>query len=210
MSFLIGITGGSASGKTRLARTVQDKLARHGVTLISEDDYYVDAASMPGFDPSTFNFDEPAAKEHDLLVEHLAALHEGRSVDMPLYDFATHGRKAETRRIDPGAVVIVEGLHILNTEALRDAFDLTVYVSSGDALRMARRLNRDVAERSRTVEFARHQFETIVRPMHDRYVEPQKAHADLIIRNDAEPAFEAMADQVLARCPEQFPDRQAT
>jgi uridine kinase len=197
VTLIIGITGGSASGKTRLARTLQAQLERRKVVLICEDDYYLDAASQPGFDPVHFNFDEPAAKDHALLVKHLETLRAGQGVDVPIYDYATHSRRPDRRRVDPCDIVLVEGLHLLCTPELRSRFDFSAYVSAGDDIRMDRRVARDVAERSRTAKFARDQFETHVRPMHDLHVEPQKTHADLVVRNTGAPDFEVMARRVL-------------
>lgn len=194
---LIAITGGSASGKTRLARTLAGHLDPFGCYVLSEDDYYVDAGRMPDFDPRNFNFDEPAAKDHDLLVEHLALLREGRAVDCPVYDFATHCRELTTQRRQSAPIIIVEGMHLLASEALRSLFSLSVYVSAGDDVRLARRISRDVEERSRTESFARHQFETLVRPMHDLHVEPQKAHADMVLVNRGLPDFETLMLPIL-------------
>jgi len=196
---LIAITGGSASGKTRLAQALAEHFSGQGSYVLSEDDYYHDAGNLPDFDPASFNFDEPAAKDHDLLAEHLDALRGGRPVSAPLYDFATHCRKADTARLVPAPVILVEGLHILATDRLRSLFDLSVYVSAGDDLRLQRRVTRDVAERSRTEAFARHQFETLVRPMHDLHVEPQKDIADLVLVNRGAPDFQVLMQPVLER-----------
>lgn len=195
---LIAIAGGSASGKSRFAEAVARALSDGGCTVIAEDDYYVDAGNLPGFDPHRFNFDEPAAKDHNLLVQHLQALKSGKAVDCPIYDFTTHCRAAETVRRSPDPVVIVEGLHVLASETLRACFDLTVFVYACDATRLARRVDRDVAERGRTAEFARHQFETHVRPMHDLHIEPQRAFADLVIDNMGAPDFDILVRPVIA------------
>lgn len=190
---LIGVTGGSASGKSRIA----DQIAAHYRALeayvIPEDDYYVDAGNQPGFDARTFNFDEPAAKDHGLLADDLDRLRAGETVQAPLYDFATHCRSLETVERSPAGVIILEGLHVLANNRLARCFDLTIFVDACDTTRLNRRIERDVAERGRTAEFARHQFETLVRPMHDRHVEPQRAAADLVIENMGAPDFARLA-----------------
>lgn len=194
---LIAITGGSASGKSRLSQALAQHFAHEGSYVLAEDDYYVDAGNMPGFNPSAFNFDEPAAKDHALLGEHLGHLRQGRPIAQPVYDFATHCRAGHTVERHPAPVVIVEGMHLLCAPALREHFHFSVYVSAGDPLRLQRRIARDVAERSRTEAFARQQFETHVRPMHDLHVEPQKPHADLILENRGAPDFEALVRPVV-------------
>ena len=193
---LIAISGGSASGKSRLAAAVSEALG--GAPILAEDDYYIDATGRPDFDPATYNFDEPAAKDHDLLATHLAALKAGAAIERPIYDFTTHKRKPETRRLEPAETMIVEGMHILSSPALRPFFDLKVFVDAPEALRLERRLARDVAERGRTPESVIQQFRTRVEPMHDLHVEPGREVADIVIANDAAPDFAAMADRVSA------------
>tara|TARA_R110000868_G_scaffold6550_8_gene37101 strand:+ start:15583 stop:16236 length:654 start_codon:yes stop_codon:yes gene_type:complete len=197
--FVLAVVGGSASGKTRLAHALADHFAGHAAYVIPEDDYYVDAGNQPGFSASSFNFDEPAAKDHDLLASHLAALREGQPVEAPQYDFTTHCRKGETVVRGPAAVLIVEGLHLLASPHLAAQFDLTVYVDACDTTRLARRIQRDVAERGRTADFARQQFEEIVRPMHDLHVEPQRDAADLVVENMGAPDFDSLARPVVER-----------
>jgi len=194
---LVAIIGGSASGKTRLAYAIADAIP--GAYVIKEDDYYLDTTGLEGFDPATFNFDEPASKEHSLLVRDLQALKAGRAVDIPQYDFATHSRKAATRHCAPAPVIIVEGLHTVASADLAKLFDLTIYVSATRPVRFERRLQRDVAERGRTPDSVRHQFETIVEPMHTRHVEPQKKLADIVITNMGPPDFDSLATPVLER-----------
>ncbi len=197
--FFIAVTGGSASGKSRLAHVLSEHFGEKGGYVIPEDDYYVDAGNMPGFDERRFNFDEPAAKAHPLLVEHLEALRSGESIESPVYDFTTHCRSTHTTHRKPARFIVVEGLHVLASPALRACFDLTVFVHASDAIRLQRRIDRDVAERSRTAEFARHQFESLVRPMHDLHIEPQRDLADILIDNVGEPDFDRLARPVLNR-----------
>ncbi|ABI64340.1 uridine kinase [Maricaulis maris] len=194
---LVAIVGGSASGKTRLAHAIAD--AAPDGYVIKEDDYYLDAASLANFDPATFNFDEPAAKDHGLLMSHLAALKAGQAVDIPQYDFTTHSRAPQTRHCRPASLIVVEGLHAVASEALASVFDLIVYVSATRPVRFERRLQRDVAERGRTPESVKHQFDTIVEPMHTLHVEPQKPLADLIVTNMGPPDFDCLAEPVLQR-----------
>ncbi len=192
---LVAIVGGSASGKTRLAYSIAGAIP--GAYVIKEDDYYLDATLLDDFDASTFNFDEPASKEHTRLVADLRSLKAGRGVDIPQYDFATHSRRTETLHCEPAPVIIVEGLHAVASPELAELFDLVVYVSATRPVRFERRLKRDVAERGRTPESVKHQFDTIVEPMHTQHVEPQKPLADLIITNMGPPDFKGMAEPVL-------------
>lgn len=194
---LVAIVGGSASGKTRLAYAIAEHVP--GAYVIKEDDYYLDATLLADFDPDTFNFDEPASKDHALLVRHLKALKAGQGVDIPQYDFATHGRMAQTRHCEPAPLIIVEGLHAVATPELAALFDLIVYVSATRPVRFERRLKRDVAERGRTPESVRLQFETVVEPMHTLHVEPQKPLADIIVTNMGPPDFDCLAEPVLER-----------
>ena len=197
--FLLAVVGGSASGKTRLAHALADHFSDHDAYVIPEDDYYVDAGRQPGFVASEFNFDEPAAKDHDLLASHLAALREGETVEAPQYDFATHCRCARTVERAPAAVLIIEGLHLLASPALAAQFDLTIFVDACDATRLTRRIQRDVAERGRTEAFVKRQFDEIVRPMHALHVEPQREGADLVVANMGAPDFETLAKPVVDR-----------
>lgn len=199
--FMIGIVGGSASGKTCLAGALARQLAGCGTYVIPEDDYYIDANDIPGFDPDVFNFDEPAAKDHVLLATHLGQLRSGHAVEAPLYDFTTHRRRAETVHRRPAPVVLVEGLHLLDSPAIAAALDLTVFVEAARDVRFARRLHRDVTERARTAASVRYQFDTIVEPMHARFVEPQRDKADLVVKNMGAPDFDRLAEPVIARLP---------
>lgn len=196
---LIAVSGGSASGKSRIAAELASHYSGLGAYVIPEDDYYVDAGNQPGFDARSFNFDEPAAKDHALLRQDLDRLRRGESVDAPVYDFTTHCRSRQTTRRDPARIIILEGLHVLADDGLCQRFDLSIFVHACDATRLARRIERDVAERGRTAEFARHQFEEIVRPMHDRHVEPQREAADLVIENMGAPDFPTLAAPVITR-----------
>lgn len=197
--FVLAVVGGSASGKTRLAQALAEHFSTHDAYVIPEDDYYVDAGHIPGFVAADFNFDEPAAKDHDLLASHLAALRLGEAVEAPQYDFTTHCRCDETVERAPAGLLIVEGLHLLASPLLAAQFDLTIFVDACDTTRLTRRIQRDVAERGRTEAFAKRQFEQIVRPMHDLHVEPQRDAADLVVENMGPPDFAALARPVVER-----------
>lgn len=171
--FVVGIGGGTASGKTTLARQLAAEL---DATLISHDRYYLDVP-----DPRSHNFDHPDALDTPLLVEHLDALRTGAPAELPVYDFAHHRRRPEVHRVQPEAVVIVEGILVLADPALCDRFDLRVYVQAPDDLRFIRRLRRDVAERGRTVESVILQYLASVRPMHEAHVAPSASRAHLVL-----------------------------
>lgn len=180
MSKIIAITGGSASGKTTVARALSRRLGA-GAVVVAEDDYYRCASTIPNFDASVHNFDEPNAKEHDLLRAHLALAKSGEAFDKPVYDLTTHRRQPEVERIAHADYVIVEGLHLLTSDALRPLFDIGVYMEADEALRLGRRMIRDVESRGRTPRSVLVQFFTNVRPMHELHVDPQRALADLVI-----------------------------
>ena len=180
MTKLIAITGGSGAGKTTVANALAKRLGA-GAVVIAEDDYYRCSSTIPGFDPATYNFDVPGAKEHALLLEHLRLANSGAAFDKPVYDLTTHTRKPEVERIVHAKWVIVEGIHLLAAPELRGLFDLSVFMHSDEALRLARRMIRDVEQRGRTPRSVMAQFFTHVRPMHEAHVEPQRALADLVI-----------------------------
>lgn len=198
MTRIIAITGGSGAGKTTVARALARKLS---ATVIAEDDYYRCASTIPEFDAATHNFDEPSAKEHALLTRHLELARAGEAFEKPLYDLVTHRRRAETERVQPTETLIVEGIHLLAPPALRPLFDFKIFIDADDALRLGRRMIRDVEARGRTPRSVLSQFFTTVRPMHQAHVEPQRAHADLVLLSppDAGPeTAEADAERVIA------------
>ncbi len=200
MSKLIAITGGSGAGKTTIARALARQLGASAV-VVAEDDYYRCATSFPNFDAGVHNFDEPGAKEHPLLVEHLRLAKSGAAFDKPVYDLVTHRRKTEVERITHAENVIVEGIHLLAHEDLRSLFDVRVFVEADEALRLGRRMIRDVEARGRTPRSVMTQFFHTVRPMHEAHVAPQRAYADLVLicPHDAGPeTAEANAAQIAA------------
>jgi len=190
---IIAITGGSGAGKTTLARAVARRLGA-GAVVIAEDDYYRCASTIETFDAGTYNFDAPAAKEHDLLREHLALAKSGEAFDKPVYDLVTHRRRPEVERIAHASALVVEGIHLLAPPDLRALFDLKVYIEADEALRLGRRMIRDVEARGRTPRSVLVQFFTNVRPMHERHVEAQRAFADMVLTS----AFDAGPDQAEA------------
>lgn len=180
MTKLIAITGGSGAGKTTVARALARRLGA-GAVVLAEDDYYRCASTIPGFDAATHNFDAPEAKEHALLRDHLALARSGEAFDKPVYDLVTHRRQPEVERIVHADHVIVEGIHLLAAPELKSLFDLTVFMHSDESLRLGRRMIRDAESRGRTPRSVMAQFFNTVRPMHERFVEPQRALADLVI-----------------------------
>jgi uridine kinase len=178
MARIIAITGGSGAGKTTLARALARRLSAR---VIAEDDYYFCASTIPGFDASTHNFDAPAAKDHALLRTHLDLAKAGIAFDKPKYDLSAHRRMPETERIEIGGHLIVEGLHLLAAPDLRARFDFSVFIEADEALRLGRRMIRDVETRGRTPRSVLTQFFGNVRQMHATYVEPQRGHADMVL-----------------------------
>lgn len=181
---LIAVAGGSGSGKSTLATALEARLPAGTVTVVIEDAYYGDYGGTPGFDAERFDFDDVAAKDHRLLADHLTALRAGRTVDAPLYCFETHRRLASVESIAPAPLIVVEGAHLLCTEALAALFDLRIYVDTPPDVRFIRRLIRDQAQRGRTADSVIQQYLATVRPAHQRLIEPSRARADIIIADD--------------------------
>lgn len=182
--FIIAIAGGTGSGKTYIAKKVHE-VAPNDIVSISHDNYYIDRRDVPLDKRDEINYDEPAALDNQLLLEHLKQLHQGNPIDIPEYDFATHMRKRETHRVYPAPVVIVEGILILTDPEIRSFFDLIVFVDVKPDVRLARRLQRDVHQRDRDYQTSINQYLVSAGPMHDKYVEPGTEYADLIINNNS-------------------------
>ena len=178
--FIIGVVGGSGSGKTTVARAIVES-AGVPAAFIDQDAYYADLSHLTLDQRRAVNFDHPDALDNDLLASHLETLASGLPIDKPTYDFAAHTRAAAKVRIDPAPIVIVDGILLFNEPRLRELFDIKVFVDVADDIRFIRRMLRDVAERGRTVEDVVRQYLATVRPMHIEFVEPSKRWADVII-----------------------------
>ncbi|MDP1875139.1 uridine kinase [Phenylobacterium sp.] len=181
---LIAVSGGSGSGKSTLATALEARLPAGTVTLVIEDAYYGDHGGKPGFDAASFDFDDVSAKDHGLLAQHLAALRAGETVQAPLYCFETHRRLDPVATITPAPLIVVEGAHLLCTEALAALFDLRVFVDTPPDVRFIRRLIRDQAQRGRTADSVIQQYLATVRPAHERLIEPSRRRADIVIADD--------------------------
>jgi uridine kinase len=180
-SFVIGVAGGSGSGKTTVVRRIVDSLGPEQVTLLDHDRYYRDRNDLRLEERAALNYDHPDALETDLLVRHVRELKAGKPVDVPQYDFTRHARLSETETFQPRRALIVEGILVFTDAALRDLMDIKVFVDTDSDTRFIRRLQRDVAERGRTMESVVDQYQSTVKPMHLEFVEPSKRYADVII-----------------------------
>jgi len=178
---IIGVAGGTGSGKTTVVSAIIQNLGDKSVLVIQHDAYYRDRSHLAPAERAMINYDHPDALETPLLVQHLRELQAGRSVELPSYDFATHTRQAERTLVWPCPVIIVEGILILAEPALREMFDIKVFVDTDADIRFIRRLERDIADRGRTRESVVKQYLESVRPMHLEFVEPSKRYADIII-----------------------------
>lgn len=193
MTTLVGICGGSGSGKTTIARLVAAEL---GAAQLAFDTYYRDQSHLTPDERAKVNYDHPDSLDVDLFAAHLDELSSGQSIDAPTYDFSTHSRTNETQRIDPGDVVVIEGILLLAFPQIATRLDLRVYRDCPENVRFARRLRRDMVERGRTELSVYQQFEATVKPMHDEYVEPCRGTADIVTEFDEE--LHAAADRVIA------------
>lgn len=178
---LVGVAGGSGSGKTTVARALAASFRAEQVQIVLMDSYYRDRAGVPFEERTRVNYDHPDAFDEPLLVEQVRTLKAGEGVDQPVYDFTRHERSQERVRVEPSRVIIVEGILVLAVETLRPLLDLKLFVDTPADLRFLRRLRRDVAERGRTIDSVIEQYLATVRPMHDAFIEPSRRHADLII-----------------------------
>jgi uridine kinase len=194
---VIGVAGGTGSGKTTVARAILRRAGTGQLSLIQHDAYYKDLGDLPPAQRAMLNFDHPDALDNGLLITHLRELKAGRAIEMPVYDFTAHTRTQETQRLEPHRVILVEGILIFADEALRQLMDVKIYVDTYADIRFIRRLQRDIAERGRTMESVVHQYLATVRPMHEQFVEPSKRYADIII---PEGGFNEVAmDMIAAR-----------
>jgi uridine kinase len=196
-SLILGIGGGTGSGKTTLTKRVVGKLDSSDVTVIAHDSYYYDLSHFHGQSPAEINYDHPDALETSLLIRHLNDLREGRAVEQPLYDFSTHRRRVETRTIDSSHIIIVEGILIFAVAELRDLMDLKIYVDTDPDERLLRRIRRDMTERDRSIDSIIHQYVSTVRPMHHEFVAPNRCWADIIVPGGVED--EVSVDMIVAK-----------
>lgn len=178
---VIGVAGGSGSGKTTVAQALVERIPPTRVPIIGQDNYYHDLGHLPLDERKKVNFDHPDSLDNELLRAHLEALRHGQAIDMPQYNYAMYTRRGDTLRIEPSRVIIVEGLLILADAKLRDVMDIKLFVDIDADVRFIRRLNRDVRERGRSLESVVDQYLNVVRPMHMEFVEPSKRYADVII-----------------------------
>ena len=179
--FVIGVAGGSGSGKTTVVRRIVDSLGLDQVTLLQHDRYYRDRNDLRLEERAALNYDHPNSLETDLLVQHVRDLKSGNQVEVPQYDFTRHARLVETETFQPRRALIIEGILIFADAPLRDLMDIKVFVDTDSDTRFIRRLQRDVAERGRTMDSVIDQYQTTVRPMHLEFVEPSKRYADVIV-----------------------------
>lgn len=182
---VIGIAGGTGSGKTTLMKNLI-KRYENAITVLSHDNYYRRRDELSYEQRCLVNYDEPAAFETDLMVKHLEQLKHGESIDCPIYDFTIHNRKNETVLVVPKQVIIVEGILIFEDPALRELMDIKIFVDTDADVRLCRRILRDVEERGRSLESVLKQYQTTVKPMHEKYVEPSKKFADLVVPEGGE------------------------
>ena len=178
---IIGIAGGSGSGKTTVTNEIMKNLEGHSVALLAQDYYYKDQSHLTFDERLETNYDHPFAFDNDLLIDNLKDLRNGITVEVPTYDYSTHMRSDETIAFDPKDVIIVEGIFALENKTLRDIMDVKIYVDTDADLRILRRLTRDTKERGRNMESVINQYLNVVRPMHEQFIEPTKRHADIII-----------------------------
>jgi len=196
-TLVIGIAGGSGSGKTTVAQEILRRVGADRITFLQHDSYYKDLSGLPPTQHAEINFDHPNSLETELLIQHLGSLRDGKPVEVPIYDFSTDSRTSQTFTIQPCNVIIVEGILIFTEAALRKMFDIKIFVDTDPDLRFIRRLERDISERGRSTESVIKQYLSTVRPMHLEFVEPSKRYADVII---PEGGFNSAAlDMVVAR-----------
>lgn len=179
--FVIGVAGGSGSGKTTVSRRIQEAVSVEHIAYIQHDNYYRDQSHLAREERARTNYDHPDSLETELLVQHLMALRAGQPIQMPIYDFTQDTRSSETQRVDPAPVILVEGILIFVEKELRDLMDVRIFVDTDADVRLIRRLRRDIAERGRTLDSVVQRYMATVRPMHQEFVEPSKRYADVIV-----------------------------
>ena len=194
---VIGIAGGSGSGKTTVAQAILQRVGPDRIAFLQHDSYYKDLRGLPPAQRNEFNFDHPNSLETELLIQHIACLKKGKPVEVPIYDFSTDSRTTQTFTVSPSNVILAEGILIFTEPALRKMLDIKIFVDTDADLRFIRRLERDIHERGRTTDSVVKQYLHTVRPMHLEFVEPSKRYADIIIPEGGHNA--AALDMVVAR-----------
>jgi len=192
---VIGVAGGTGSGKTTVANQILERVGAEHITYIPHDAYYRDHSHLPPDERDQVNYDHPNSLETELLIEHLKVLRAGQTVEIPVYDFTTHTRTQQTRCVEPAAVILVEGILVFAEPDLRELFDVRLYVDTDADVRFIRRLRRDIEERGRSVQSVCDQYLSTVRPMHLEFVEPSKRYANIII---PEGGFNEVAVEMIA------------
>ena len=178
---VIGIAGGTGSGKTSVTKAIYDQFKGHSILMIQQDSYYKDQTHLPMEERLKTNYDHPLAFDNDLFIEHINNLLQYKAIEKPVYDYTIHTRSSETIPVEPKEVIILEGILVLEDERLRDLMDIKIFVDTDADLRILRRIQRDIKERGRTVDSVVDQYVNVVRPMHNQFCEPSKKFADIII-----------------------------
>ena len=197
--YVIGVAGGTGSGKTTVSRRIQEAVNVEHIAYMQHDNYYRDQSHLAREERGRTNYDHPDSLETELMVQHLNELKAGRSIEMPIYDFTQDTRSTQTQRVDPAPVILVEGILIFVEKELRDLMDVRIFVDTDADVRLIRRLRRDIAERGRTLDSVVQQYMATVRPMHLEFVEPSKRYADIIVPRggDNRVAMEMIVSRVL-------------
>lgn len=183
---IIGVAGGSGSGKTTVVNKIVQKIGKKNILLVEHDSYYRDLSHIPLSERRKQNFDHPSSLETELMIRHIDALRKGYKIDLPVYDFVAHTRAEETIPVSPKKIILIDGILIFSEPDLLDLMDIKIFVDTDDDVRLLRRLRRDIQERGRELDGVLNQYETYVRPMHLEFVEPSKRYADIIIPRGGE------------------------
>ena len=183
---IIGVTGGSGSGKTTVSRAIFEQLHGHSLLMLQEDSYYNDQSDMPFEERIKTNYDHPNAFDTELLVKQLKDLLDWKTIEKPIYDYTEHTRSSEVEKVEPKEVIILEGILVLNDPALRDLMDIKIFVDTDDDIRIIRRIQRDIEERGRSLQSVIDQYKSTVKPMYHQFIEPTKRYADIIVHEGGE------------------------
>lgn len=183
---IIGVTGGSGSGKTTVSRAIFEQLHGHSLLMLQEDSYYNDQSDMPFEERIKTNYDHPNAFDTELLVKQLKGLLDWKTIEKPIYDYTEHTRSSEVEKVEPKEVIILEGILVLNDPALRDLMDIKIFVDTDDDIRIIRRIQRDIEERGRSLQSVIDQYKSTVKPMYHQFIEPTKRYADIIVPEGGE------------------------